>query len=272
MNTPQKNYAPFQKLQRVLSDSEVSERDKMHRAMIRVNRWRQELLVNTFRSKQGNIVHSGPFAGMTYFDAAEGALLPRLIGCYEAELQPTLLKMREDNYETVIDIGCAEGYYAVGLSKLFPYTQIYAHDISEIAQQACKKLAAANGVSDRVVVSGIFDGNSLKKHLGKKTLVVCDIEGAEIELLDPIKYPALKEVDLIVEVHECFKPGLVQTMAERFSHSHDIEWFWQSPNAQRVLPEWLEHLSHLDQILCTWEWRIGPTPWAVMRRKSQSSN
>lgn len=269
MNTSQKAYAPFQQLQVVLSDPKISERDKMHRAMIRVNRWRQQLLVNTFRARQGNIVFSGPFAGMRYFDAAEGALLPRLIGCYEAELQPTLLKMREENYQTIIDVGCAEGYYAVGLSQLFPDASIYAHDISEVAQQACMKLADANGVSERVQVSGIFDGNTLQKHTETKTLVICDIEGAEAELLDPVQFPAFKEVDLIVEVHECFKPGLVQKMTERFSPSHDIEWIWQSPNAHRLLPDWLQTLSHLDQILCMWEWRAGPTPWAVMRSKSR---
>ena len=269
--TNQDHYLPFKNLQATLSDSEGSERQKMQRAMIRVNRWRQQLLVNTFRTRQGSIVFSGPFAGMHYFDAAEGALLPRLIGCYEAELQPTLLKMRDEAYQTVIDIGCAEGYYAVGLCKLFPASQIYAHDISETAQQACKKLAQANGVADRVHVGGIFDGHTLTKHTGTKTLVVCDIEGAEAELLDPHQYPAFKDVDLIVEVHECFKPGLVQTMTQRFSDSHDIEWFWQSPNAHRVLPEWVNQLSHLDQILCTWEWRAGPTPWAVMRSKSLRS-
>jgi 2-polyprenyl-3-methyl-5-hydroxy-6-metoxy-1,4-benzoquinol methylase len=268
MLSPQKNYAPFQQLQVAMSDSALSERDKMHRAMIRVNRWRQRLLVNTFRAKQGSVVFSGPFAGMHYFEAAEGALLPRLIGCYEAELQPTLLKMREENYQTVIDIGCAEGYYAVGLGKLFPDSQIYAHDISEDAQRACIELAKANGLAERVHVSGVFDGQALHEHAKTKTLVVCDIEGAEAELLDPVQYPAFKEVDLIVEVHECFKPGLVQTMTERFSGSHDIEWFWQSPNAHRELPDWLRTLPHLDQILCTWEWRSGPTPWAVMRSKS----
>lgn len=262
-------YAPFQKLQAVMGQSDMSERDKMQRAMIQINRWRQRLLVNTFRTHHGSIVYSGPFAGMTYFDAAEGALLPKLIGCYEAELQPTLLKMRDEAYQTVIDIGCAEGYYAVGMTKLFEGVHVYAHDISKPAQLACQKMAEINQVAERVHVGGLFDGHSLQQFTGAKTLVICDIEGAEDTLLDPVKYPAMKNVDLIVEVHECFKPGLIQALTERFNASHNIEWIWQSTNAHRTLPDWLSQLSHFDQILCTWEWRAGPTPWAVMRSKTQ---
>jgi hypothetical protein len=26
-------------------------------------------------------------------------------------------------------------------------------------------------------------------------------------------------------------------------------------------------LAHLDQLLATWEWRSGPTPWLVMKAK-----
>lgn len=263
------SYAPFQALQALMAQSGVPERTRMNRALIRAGKWRQQLLVNTFRAKQGNTVFAGPFAGMTYLESAEGALLPRLIGCYEAELHPTLQEMSRAGYRNIIDIGCAEGYYAVGLARLLPACRVYAHDISEAAQHACRALAAVNGVADRVEVGGIFDGHQLARHIAEKTLVVCDTEGAEEQILDPAQFPAFAEVDLIVEVHECFKPGLVATLSERFAATHDIEWIWQSLNADRQLPEWLRGLSHLDQILCSWEWRAGPTPWAVMRSRAR---
>jgi hypothetical protein len=34
------------------------------------------------------------------------------------------------------------------------------------------------------------------------------------------------------------------------------------------LPEFFQQLGHLDQLLAVWEWRTGPTPWAVMVRKA----
>jgi hypothetical protein len=32
-------------------------------------------------------------------------------------------------------------------------------------------------------------------------------------------------------------------------------------------PQWFCNLAHLDQVLATWEWRSGPTPWLVMRAR-----
>src|SRR5262245_38241665 len=64
-------------------------------------------------------VLSGPFAGMPYIDHAFGsALLPKLLGTYEREASAALGKLCESKYDTVVDIGTAEGYYAVGLGRL----------------------------------------------------------------------------------------------------------------------------------------------------------
>lgn len=265
MNT--NTYPDFLPLARLVNDPALSQRTRMDRALVRLARWRQKLLVNTYRVHHGHAIFSGPFAGMTYSQATEGATLPRLIGCYEAELQPHLLQLATSGYKNVIDIGCAEGYYAVGLARLLPDVQVFAYDIDVAAQKACLDLAHKNNVQARVHIGGHFDANELQRHVSEKTLVFCDIEGAEEQLLNPEQYPAFKEADLIVEVHECFRRGLVDQLHERFHASHEIEWIWQSPNATRKLPDWVRNLSHLDQILCTWEWRAGPTPWAVMRKR-----
>ena len=34
-------------------------------------------------------------------------------------------------------------------------------------------------------------------------------------------------------------------------------------------PSWFKNLAHLDQLLATWEWRSGPTPWLVMKAKAK---
>lgn len=260
-------YPGFAELQQVLAAGQLSEKQRMERALVRLARWRQQLIVNTYRTHHGSVVFGGPFAGMRYHQVTEGATAPRLIGCYEAELHPALRALPQAGYQRVIDIGCAEGYYAVGLARLLPGCTVQAHDISETAQAACRALARDNGVASQVEVGGLFDPAQLDRPVQAKTLLFCDTEGAEAQLLDPVRAPALREVDLIVEVHECFKPGLVQLMQQRFEATHDIEWLWQSPQAPRELPPWVAKLSHLDQILCTWEWRAGPTPWAVMRRR-----
>jgi len=269
MTTPEHTYPPFQDLQALMAHSQLPERTRMERVLSRAAKWRQQLLINTFKVHHGTTVYSGPFAGMNYDTrATEGALLPRLIGCYEAELHPFISEVSSAGYERVIDIGCAEGYYAVGLARLLPGAAIYAHDISESAHRACRQLAQINGVADRVNVSGVFGGADLASHAGQKTLIVCDIEGAEDQLLDPVQFPLFAQFDLMVEVHECYQTGLIKKLDTRFSATHEIEWVWPSVSAKRDLPDWVQQLTNLDQVLCTWEWRQGPTPWAIMRRRA----
>ena len=96
----------------------------------------------------------------------------------------------------------------------------------------------------------------------------CDIEGAEDELLDPSLAPALKELDIIVESHECIRAGITQRLISRFEATHDIQLV-EDYGMRRLEepPPWFAQMSHLDQLLATWEWRSGPTPWLVMNAR-----
>ena len=147
----------------------------------------------------------------------------------------------------------------------FTSPKVMAYDINLNAQRVCSELAKKNSVSDRVLISGLFTLDNLTSLDASSTLILCDIEGAEKELLDPQKSSALKCVDIIVESHECLIPGVTQLLINRFNESHEISLV--RDNGQRSLdapPQWFINLAHLDQLLATWEWRSGPTPWLVM--------
>jgi hypothetical protein len=230
-------------------------------------RWRSRTLANAVVARDGTVVQSGPFAGMDYVPtAAEGCLLPRLLGSYESELHPAIEGFAAAGLDAIIDIGCAEGYYAVGMARLSPTTEIHAHDIDTVAQAACAALAAKNGVADRVTVGGIFNGEDFAAFAGRKVLVLMDAEGAEDDLLKPADWPALKGMNLIVETHNVQRPGVTARLIERFADSHDIEVIDHTP---RIMgrPDWYRRLGHLDQLIAVWEWRARPTPWLVMRPK-----
>ena len=72
----------------------------------------------------------------------------------------------------------------------------------------------------------------------------------------------------------CFNLGMVRIprpTGHRFHEdldSHQITLI--QDDGQRQLhnpPQWFLNLAHLDQLLATWEWRSGPTPWLVMRAR-----
>lgn len=231
-------------------------------------KWRSQMLANTYVGKHGVTVFQGPFQGMTYLEqSTEGALIARLLGCYEAELHPHLAAIASEGLDCVIDVGCAEGYYAVGLARQLPEVTVYAHDISEEARNACTALAARNEVSDRVIVGGEFKPQDFEAFAGRRVLVLVDAEGAELEVLRPDLSPALAGMKLIVETHDVFRPGALATLMERFGPTHDIIRV-DAQGKVFEMPEWLRELSHLDQVLASWEWREKPTPWLVMRPKA----
>ncbi len=231
-------------------------------------KWRVALLDATHRTRMGqdSRVSSGPFAGMVYATAAtEGAELARRLGSYEASLHPIIERIIARGYARVIDIGCAEGYYAVGLARRMPRAEIFARDTNPLSQDRCAELARANGVAERVKVGGVVDAAFLDAQITRDTVLICDIEGGEDTLLDPARHPALLGCDILVEVHECWQHGLTEAIRARFAPTHRVQQIDRSL-APEALPDWMEGLSDLDRVLSLWEWRMGPTPWLWMTR------
>lgn len=238
---------------------------RLNNALRLLAKWRAQVLENTFAAHEGRVVHSGPFAGMNYdVKATEGAGMARLLGCYEASLAPIFEQIITRAYPVIMDIGCAEGYYAVGLARRMTQAQIHAHDTNPKAQETCRTLAQMNGVADRVQVGGTIGHSDFDRCEAQKTLVLCDIEGAEAQLLDPVAAPGLVQADILVEVHDCFDVGLSDRITKRFATTHRIERIGRQTDTS-ALPDWMENLSDLDRVLAVWEWRMGPTPWLWMQ-------
>ena len=239
---------------------------QLNNALRLLSKWRSVLIQNTLLQQQGTVVMQGPLAGMDFLSqSAEGCHIAKLLGCYEQPLQPFIEQAITNAYPTILNIGCAEGYYAVGMAKRMPNTQVLAFDLNPKAQEVCAALAQKNAVSDRVKVGALFKPEDFETHRNQKVLVLCDIEGAENELLNPEAAPALKGMDIIVESHECLIPGITKVLIDRFKDTHQITLI--NDDGQRNLqqaPQWFNNLAHLDQLLATWEWRSGATPWLVM--------
>jgi len=243
-------------------------REEFTAALRLLAKWRAGLVANTVAARDGTTVPGGPFAGLHYTGpASEGGRAPRMLGIYEASLHPVIEQIIARAYPLVVDVGCAEGYYAVGLARRMPGARILARDADPRAQTLCADLARANGVADRVEIGGAMAGPDFDICHDAPAVVICDIEGAEDTLLDPDTAPGLLAADILVEVHDCFAPGLSARIAARFAATHKIQRLTRSirPDA---LPGWMENFSDLDRLLALWEWRAGPTPWLWMTRKA----
>src|SRR5262245_4258495 len=106
----------------------------MHRNMMIADREaasRQEFLKKKLEPviAQGEVL-SGPCQGMKYpaFTAIGSTLFPKLLGTYERELATVMNEICSRPFTNVINIGCGEGYYAVGLALRVPTCHVYAFD------------------------------------------------------------------------------------------------------------------------------------------------
>jgi hypothetical protein len=166
-------------------------------------------------------VLNGPFKGMQYIKSSTGSqLLPKIIGSYEEPIFDILSQIQHENYSEIIDVGCAEGYYAVGLKMMFPDVRVVACDINQVARNSCADLASLNGVRLEIVNS--ITGDDLLNYCEKRMLLFVDIEGSEIELLTQNLAKKIVKADIICEVHDFLKPDIGSNLIKRFSDTHTI--------------------------------------------------
>jgi hypothetical protein len=182
-------------------------------------------------------VRSGPFAGMRYAATTSNSLLSaKIIGSYESPIQNWIAEAIEARYPTIVNIGCAEGYYAVGFALSCPGADICAYDIDSEARSNAAALARLNGVTERVRIRARCTHEELDHVLCGRALVLCDIEGGEMELLRPDEAPSLLGADLIIETHEDREPGVTEALAQRFLSTHGIEVVYHRRKVAAAFP------------------------------------
>lgn len=172
------------------------------------------------------VVLNGPFAGMLYLnEPVWGSITPRWIGSYESCLWDVVNEIIARRYECIIDVGCAEGYYAVGLCRALPGATVHAHDLDRDSLRQVVRLWKLNGSPGRLETGGRLDAGGLARCGRPGSLLVCDIEGGELGLLDPGACAALRAMDVLVEVHRAGGETVAANadrLRRRFESTHAI--------------------------------------------------
>jgi len=124
----------------------------------------------------------------------------------------------------MIDVGAAEGYYAIGYCIKTSEIPVVAFEADEAGRQLIANMAQMNNVSERVTIRGWCDPQSLGLELRGQPnpLIIMDCEGAEQSLLDPQSIPELLQARILVELHEFIVPGILDLIDSRFNTTHFI--------------------------------------------------
>ncbi len=234
--------------------------DLQSELLSRQGHWARQL----FEAADGAVL-SGPFAAMRLIESiswGSGDVSSKILGCYEQELHQSIEKAIARRPDTVINIGCAEGYYAVGLARRLPAAITHAFDISPEAQAVCASAAKLNGVADRVVIGGECSRQELIRLTrgDNKKLIVMDCEGAELQLLDESVVDGMENCDLIVECHDFVDRGITPTLTRRLGARHDVDVVREGGRNPSAYP-FLSTLGTFDRWLVVCEFRPEVMSW-----------
>ncbi len=231
-------------------------------------KFRRDIVDGYLRECYGGLVQSGPFKGMRYGDQAAGSMYsPKILGSYEQELHPYIAAL--PGYRRFVDIGCGEGYYAVGARLLAPGVEVHAFDVDPNARRLCAELAAMNGVAEGLRIGERCEAAELEALAAPGTLVLIDIEAAEVELLAGLDMARMACCDILVETHSTPEHGLtLEPVVDALSANHEVAVIDQQPRDWSAVPELLP-LANLDRFLAQWEGH-SPEPWVFAKARGGS--
>ena len=216
---------------------------------LEVSRWPtpREVALRTVLATSGGRVTSGPFAGMFIDDSViswgDGDLVPKLLGTYECECHDFLTSLPIKEVEQVINVGSAEGYYAVGMARAYQHAKVWAVDTDAVARQATYENARLNNVADRVTIVKSAEDLPVSELRKKPSVWIVDVEGAELKVLEEYGFENLQEAFLLVELHPFVFPNVEDRLARALSRSHSIEVIEQGPRN----PHGISALSKLPE-------------------------
>jgi hypothetical protein len=236
-----------------------------------------ELVASYLRERYEDRVAHGPFKGMQLSRQAWWGTKDassKLLGVYERQVQEQLEAFAA-NASVLIDIGAADGYMAIGAVRSGLYERAICFEISASGRQRLRENAEANGVSDRIDIFGEASRDTLRPLLVDMTdaVILCDIEGAEFDLLSEDVLEAARNICLIVELHDPFVANGAELKAgllERASGWFDTGILKSADIQLSRYPE-LERFNDSQRLLAFSEGRGRAMEWLVLTPRAAES-
>ena len=217
-------------------------------------------------------VRYGPFVGVQLpkkLNWAKNDMSSILIGFYEKQVIDWIAS-REIHFSTLIDIGSADGLYLAGILKAGLADTAVGFESSKKGRISSRSILAMNSVPDRAVVMGTANSESLCAVLDSRTsnnhefsLLLCDIEGGEIDLFDSETALRLQKYFIVIELHEwCYPNDKLIELMELFKTTHEVKFLRPSGRNPDSISELRKLTDDQRWIICS-EGRRESMRWLV---------
>lgn len=166
-------------------------------------------LSNILKKMHKNCIAYGPFKGLklsstTHWSAPDhGAMI---LGLYEQEILQQICSLPQ-KYNTLIDLGAADGYYGIGVLVNHLFSKSYCYEITEKGRTSILENAKLNNLESQVEIRGIATQDFIDEFaqsICDTSVLLIDIEGGEFDLLTKNVFEKFKNSPIFVEIHDFF--------------------------------------------------------------------
>ena len=172
-----------------------------------------------------NKVQNGPFKGMIYdCENYWGNLYPKLLGSYESELHDIINRLVKVKFNNIINVGSAEGYYAIGFALKSNVDEIIAVDPFRNSKKEINSLIRKNKIKKKINFKFCLSSKRLSNWIKTKTLILMDCEGSEAGYLKITSSTNFHKAHILCEIHDFSDhPNIGSDLINRFNRTHQIQ-------------------------------------------------
>lgn len=263
----------FQTMLERAQQSTLEQRENWRRETIRERQERMSLEV--FDLLQGTVKY-GPFKGLqldrdTWWGKLD--LGSQCLGLYEKEILNLIEATEAGRFSTFIDIGAADGYYAIGMLVSGKIGKTICFEQTEKGRAVIAENWKKNHSVGELTILGEANAASFAALHAQdlaNALVLVDIEGFEFELLTDEVLALLKSCTVIIEIHHWMDDFLNKYNAflRNAAHYFEIETIQRVERETSNLPE-LRDFTDDNRLLLTSERRPGMMRFLQLTPKAQ---
>jgi hypothetical protein len=234
---------------------------------------RRKMLANEIFERHKGEVQRGEFKGLLLdgsSNVSRGPLGLKILGLYENLVVEEIVVSAP--FKDLINFGAADGYMSLGPLFAGFCQRSICFEMTQEGRHAVARNADLNKLTDKVEIRGIVD-DSILIHLDeldispKHALILCDIEGAEFDVLNSKVLNDLRGAKIIVELHDRIMEGgvaLRNALIERLPDGARYRILRSGETLSYNSIEDLESLSDNDRALVLSDGRKVFGEWMVI--------
>ena len=276
-----------------LRTSNQSVATRLHATLKLLAKHRGRELAMQVCEQDGERIPTGIFRNMRMPPAcAVQAPNSKLLGTFENAIQGLLEKVRGRPYETIRCLGCRDGYYAVGLARLFPGATVYSQENDYLSSPAAdgqdaertagehellmslnsEQLATLNKVYERVI--GYRDsqaGDTAKPDTEELQFLYAQDMDALTEILARTNTNnAYRNTDILAGTTKVVDPCTLKTLKTAFRDTHDFDVAVDlGPRKLTASAQCMDGWNQLDRLIAAWDWEKAQRAGVLLSRRGR---